>query len=185
MKRSRKILLVCHCILNSNAKVEGLSQYEGVFKEIIDIINKEGIGIIQLPCPEMIIYGIKRWGHVKEQFDTLFYRDNCREMLKSIVGQAKSYIDAGYEIVGVLGVDGSPSCGVNVTCSGNWGGELSGNEDLEHTIMDLKDIGSSGIFIEELNKYFIEHEIRIPFIAIDERDVYSSLNTIESFIEKI
>lgn len=185
MKRSRKILLVCHCILNSNSKVEGLSQYEGVFKEIIDIINKEGIGIIQLPCPEMIIYGIKRWGHVKEQFDTLFYRDNCREMLKSIVGQVKSYIDAGYEIVGVLGVDGSPSCGVNLTCSGNWGGELSGNENLEHTIMDLKDIGSSGIFIEELNKYFIEHEIRIPFIAIDERDVYSSLNIIESFIEKI
>lgn len=128
------------------------------------------------------MYGIKRWGHVKEQFDTLFYRDNCREMLKSIVEQVKSYIDAGYEIVGVLGVDGSPSCGVNLTCSGNWGGELSGNEDLEHIIMDLKDIESSGVFIEELKGLFTEHEIEIPFIAIDESDVYRSLNTVKDFM---
>ena len=46
----------------------------------------------------MIVYGIKRWGHVKEQFDTLFYREQCREMLRPIVQQTKSYIDAGYEI---------------------------------------------------------------------------------------
>lgn len=182
MKRNRKIVLVSHCILNSNSKVEGLSQYGGAFKEVVNIINSEGIGIIQLPCPEMIIYGIKRWGHVKEQFDTLFYRDNCRKMLKPIVEQVKSYMDAGYEIMGVIGVDGSPSCGVNLTCSGNWGGELSGNENLESTIMDLRDMESSGVFIEELNKYFIEYEIKVPFMAIDERDVYSSLTTIENFI---
>lgn len=182
MKRSRKILLVSHCILNSNSKIEGLSQYGGVFKEVISIINSEGIGIIQLPCPEMIAYGIKRWGHVKEQFDTLFYRNNCREMLKPIVGQVKSYMDTGYEIIGVLGIDGSPSCGVNLTCSGNWGGELSGNENLEDIIKGSRDLESQGVFMEELDKYFKEYDMKIPFIAIDERDVYSSLSIIENFI---
>ena len=99
---------ICHCIINANSKVEGLSQYGGIFKEFIDIIGGKDIGIIQLPCPEMIIYGIKRWGHVKEQFDTLFYRQQCREMLRPIVQQTKSYMDAGYEILGVVGIDGSP-----------------------------------------------------------------------------
>ncbi|MBU5438008.1 hypothetical protein KQI42_08315 [Tissierella sp. MSJ-40] len=182
MERNRKILMVCHCILNSNSKVEGLSQYKGMFKEVIDIINEEDIGIIQLPCPETIVYGIRRWGHVKEQFDTLFYRESCREMIKPIVNQVKSYIDAGYEILGVLGIDGSPSCGVNLTCSGDWRGELSTNNNLEEMIKDIKYIEGSGVFIEELQKYFMEYGIKIPFIAIDERNVYDSLSNIRKFI---
>ncbi len=184
LERSRKILMVSHCILNSNAKVEGLSQYEGIFKEVVDMIHEEGIGIIQLPCPEMIMYGIKRWGHVKEQFDTLFYRENCRKMLKPIIGQVKGYTDAGYEIIGVLGVDGSPSCGVNLTCSGNWAGDFSSKEDIEDKVRDLKIIESSGVFIEELKKYFEEYNLEILFVAINEDDVYSSLNDVKEFLKR-
>lgn len=184
MKRSRKILLVCHCILNSNAKVEGISQYKGTFKEVLNIVEENHIGIIQLPCPETIMYGIRRWGHVKEQFDTLFYRDNCQDMIKPIVGQVKSYIDAGYEIIGVLGMDGSPSCGVNVTCSGNWRGELSGNDKLHDIISGLSYIEESGVFMEELKKSFEKNEINIPFIAVDENNVYNSLNNVREFISK-
>lgn len=182
LKRSKKIILISHCILNSNSKVEGLSQYKGIFKEIIDMIHEEGIGIIQLPCPEMIIYGIKRWGHVKEQFDTLFYRENCREMIKPIIGQMKSYIDTGYEIIGVIGIDGSPSCGVNFTCSGDWEGDPSSKDDINHKIKDLKEINSSGVFMEELKKYLGQYNLEIPFVAINENDVYSSINDIEKFL---
>lgn len=184
LERSKKIILTCHCILNSNSKVEGLSQYEGIFKEIVDLIHENGIGIIQLPCPEMIIYGIKRWGHVKEQFDTLFYRENCREMLKPIIAQVKAYKDSGYEIVGVIGIDGSPSCGVNLTCSGGWMGELSSNDNIHNIIKDLKEINESGVFIEELKKYLEEYHINIPFSAINENDVFSSLNDIKNFLNK-
>lgn len=181
MKRTRKIILVSHCILNSNSKVEGLSQYEGIFKEIVDMLHDKGIGIIQLPCPEMIIYGIKRWGHVKEQFDTLFYRENCRKMLKPIICQVKSYIDAGYEIVGVIGIDGSPSCGVNFTCSGDWEGTPS-KGDIDHKIKDLKEAEGFGVFMEELKKYLEEYDIEIPFTGINENDVYSSLKDISEFL---
>jgi len=181
LKRNRKIILVSHCILNANSKVEGLSQYEGIFKEVVDIIHEKGIGIIQLPCPEMIVYGIKRWGHVKEQFDTLFYRENCREMLKSIVGQVKSYKDTGYEILGVIGIDGSPSCGVNFTCSGDWEGTPS-KDDIDHKIKDLKEVEGLGVFMEELKKYLEEYDIEIPFTGINESDVYSSLKDIKEFL---
>ncbi|MCR1899935.1 hypothetical protein NSA47_13240 [Irregularibacter muris] len=184
MKRSRKIILLCHCLLNANSKVEGLSQYKGIFKEVIDIIGEKNIGVIQLPCPEMVIYGIKRWGHVKEQFDTLFYRSNCRKMLESIIGQVKSYIDTGYEIVGVIGIDGSPSCGVKVTCSGDWENDDSSKDDITHTLKDAKEIKSSGVFIEELREYLRQYHIQIPFIGINEKDVYSSLKDIQEFLNK-
>ncbi|WP_233120214.1 CD3072 family TudS-related putative desulfidase [Tissierella creatinophila] len=184
LKRSRKIIMVSHCILNSNSKVEGLSQYQGIFKELIDMIDEKEIGIIQLPCPEMIIYGIKRWGHVKEQFDTLFYRNNCRKMLEFIIGQVKSYIDTGYKIVGVIGIDGSPSCGVNLTCSGDWEGDSSSKDSIDHKIKNLKEIKALGIFMEELKRYLEEYNIEVPFVAINENDVYSSLNDISEFLNK-
>lgn len=183
MKRNKKIILVSHCILNSNSKVEGLSQYEGMLKEAIDMIYEKGVGIIQLPCPEMIIYGIKRWGHVKEQFDTLFYRENCREMLKPIIGQLKSYVDTGYEIVGVLGIDGSPSCGVNFTCSGDWEGDPSSKDDIDHKIKDLKEISGTGVFMEEFQKYLKEYNLEIPFTAIDENNVFDSLDNVKELLE--
>lgn len=183
LERSKKIIIVSHCILNSNAKVEGISQYKGLFMEVIKLIDQNDIGIIQLPCPETIMYGIRRWGHVKEQFDNLFFRENCKKMINPIVFQVKSYLNSDYDVIGVLGVDGSPSCGVNITCSGNWRGELSGNNNLEKIINNVEYINSSGVFIEELKKAFNEHGIAIPFIAIDERDVYSSLNNIRNFLE--
>ncbi|WP_353094898.1 CD3072 family TudS-related putative desulfidase [Tissierella praeacuta] len=182
MKRNKKIVLVSHCIINSNSKVEGLSQYSGIFKEFIDIITEKGIGMIQLPCPEMIVYGIRRWGHVKEQFDTLFYREQCREMLKPIIQQTKSYIDAGYEIIGIVGIDGSPSCGVDYTCSGDFRGEISNNDELENILGTLKEVKGSGVFIEELKGYLDELGIELPFTAINENDVYSSMDKIIEFI---
>lgn len=184
MKRNKKIILLCHCIINSNSKVEGLSQYGGTFKEFVNFIGDKGIGIIQLPCPEMIIYGIKRWGHVKEQFDTLFYREQSRKMLKPIVQQTKSYLDAGYEIVGIVGIDGSPSCGVNYTCSGNFRGEISNNSELAKILETLNEIESSGVFIEELKDYLGEVGVEIPFMAINENDVYSSLDKIIEILDR-
>lgn len=182
MKRKKKIILVCHCVLNSNSKVEGLSQYEGVFKEYVNIIANKGIGIIQLPCPEMIMYGIKRWGHVKEQFDNLFYRQECRRILEPIIQQIRNYVDFGYEIVGVVGIDGSPSCGVNFTCSGNFGGEIVDSCQIDNILDSLKEVNGSGVFIEELKKYLQEINLEIPFISINEKDVYRSLDEIANKI---
>lgn len=184
MKRSRKIILVSHCILNSNSKVEGLSEYAGVFYEVVNLINDSGIGIIQLPCPEMLMYGIKRWGHVKEQFDTPYYREKCRKIIQPIISQVKDYQNNDYDIIGVLGVDGSPSCGVNKTCSGNWGGELYNNEHVINKINNITQINESGVFIEGLKSGFKENNIEIPFIAIDENNITSNIDKISNFIKQ-
>lgn len=168
MKRNREIVVVCHCILNCNSKVEGLSEFKGVQSIIIDLINN-GYGIIQLPCPEMIMYGINRWGHAKEQFDNLFFREQCRQMLIPYVRQFDGYLKNNYNIKSIIAIDGSPSCGYNKTCSSkNWFGELSGCNGLKNKINDIQMVDGKGVFIEELEKLLDEYNLEIPIVGFDE-----------------
>ncbi|HBF4283528.1 CD3072 family TudS-related putative desulfidase [Clostridioides difficile] len=168
MKRNREIVVVCHCILNCNSKVEGLSEFKGAQNIAIDLINR-GYGIIQLPCPEMIMYGINRWGHVKEQFDNLFFREQCRQMLIPHVRQFDEYLKNDYDIKSIIAIDGSPSCGYNKTCSSKrWFGELSGCNELIDKINDIQMVEGKGIFIEELEKLLKEYNLEIPIVGFDE-----------------
>lgn len=168
MKRNREIVALCHCILNCNSKVEGLSEFEGAQSITIELINK-GYGIIQLPCPEMFMYGIKRWGHVKEQFDNMFYREQCRLMLAPYIKQFDEYLKNNYSIKGIIAIDGSPSCGYNKTCSSKqWFGELSGCIDLQNKINDIEMVDGKGVFIEELENLLKENNLNIPIVGFDE-----------------
>lgn len=167
MKRDKKIVLVAHCLLNTNAKVEGLSSVSGAAPIIKKLIDK-GYGIIQLPCIEMSMFGTQRWGVVFEQCDFPEYRRRCREHLQPIVWQIEDYLNNGYIIKCVLGIDGSPTCAVNRTVSGKWGGELSGANSFRKNIDTIQKINRKGVMMEELEKILIDKQIDIPFIALDE-----------------
>lgn len=184
MNRSKKMVLLSHCILNANSKVEGLSDYKATIFEIVKIIEDNKLGIIQLPCPEMFVEGIKRWGKVKDQYDTLHYREECRKMLMPIIYQVQSYLGAGYRFVGVIGIDGSPSCGVDITCSGDFRGEISQIEQLDKVIDSLQSIDESGVFMEEFKKLLSAYNIELPFIGINENNVYESIEKVKNFIER-
>jgi len=182
MNRNGKIILLCHCILNCNSKVEGCSLYGGAMSEITKAFMESGLGIVQLPCPELTLYGIKRWGHVKDQFDTPYYRKHCRSIFIPYLEQLQDYINNGYSITGLVGIDGSPSCGIGKTCTGHWGGEFSENPDLESTFKSVELIPSKGIFIEEISKILQDNNINMPFIGIDEASMPESIERINSFI---
>lgn len=179
MNRGKRIIVLSHCILNANAKVYGLSTYPAVMKKLVNYLIDNNIAIIQLPCPEMALYGSQRWGHVKEQFDTLHFRESCRQMLQLIVGQMKNYLDNHYEILGIIGIDGSPSCGVIKTCSSkDWYGDFLDKEETWKKIDKLNVVEGMGVFIEEFTNLLQKHEIKIPMWAVDEGDIESSTNKI-------
>ncbi|WP_461613618.1 CD3072 family TudS-related putative desulfidase [Clostridium sp. Marseille-QA1073] len=183
MKRSKKICLVTHCILNGNAKVEGLCNYKGAVKEVVEFLMNKDFGIIQLPCPEINLYGIKRWGHVKEQFNTPYFRENCTSLLKPIINQIEDYKNNGYEIALVLGIDGSPSCGINYTCSSKkWSGELSGNENLSKILKDISTIKSPGVFMEIFRKNLESIGVNPIYLTLNESNVESSIEAIKNYL---
>ncbi|MDJ0622385.1 MAG: hypothetical protein QNJ17_05440 [Desulfocapsaceae bacterium] len=74
MNRGRKILIVCHCILNINAKIQPLAPVQGVLTETIRPYLDDGCGLFQLPCPEVSYLGMNRWGMTREQYDHPAFR---------------------------------------------------------------------------------------------------------------
>lgn len=182
MNRNKKMILLCHCILNCNSKVDGCSTYSGAMPEVINAIIDNGIGILQLPCPELTMYGVKRWGHVKDQFDNPYYRKHCRKLFLPYIEQLQDYMKNDYKIIGLLGIDGSPSCGISKTCTGKWGGELSENPDIVRTLNSVEITESKGVFIEEAEAILGAHSIKLPFMGIDEAKMADSIEKIYNFI---
>lgn len=158
----KKIIFVAHCILNTASKVvlynkEEIESEEALRLKFLDEAIKKGIQIIQLPCPELTLYGLKRWGHVSDQFDNPFFRRHSKNILIPIIDQLKEYSNNDeIEILGIVGIDGSPSCGVDYTCKADWYGSFDGRTDLEETLSKCSLVKANGIFIDELRKLLKE-----------------------------
>lgn len=159
----KKIVFVSHCILNTASKVvlynqEEIDAEENLRKKFMrEIIDKE-IQVIQLPCPEFTLYGARRWGHVSDQFDNVFFRSHCRRILAPIIEQLKEYLanEDFFEVLGFVGVDGSPSCGVDYTCQGDWYGSFDCRQDLDKTLEDCRLVNHPGILMDVLKEMLKE-----------------------------
>ncbi len=165
----QKVLFAAHCVLNTAAKVVMYNEAEMAAEEALrgKFLQKalaDGIQIIQLPCPEFVLYGSRRWGHVSDQFDTPYFRKECRRMLTEIVLQLKEYLanSGRFEVIGIVGIDGSPSCGVDYTCKGEWGGNLGDRNDLPEVIASARLVEGSGIMMQELRDMLQEEGIDLP-----------------------
>ncbi|MDD3140634.1 MAG: hypothetical protein PHX08_16930 [Lachnospiraceae bacterium] len=162
----KKIIFVSHCILNTSSKVvlyneEEILAEEALRKRFMHLAIDNEIQLIQLPCPEFTLYGAKRWGHVSDQFDNIFFRTHCREILTPIIRQMQEYLvnENFFEVLGVVGIDGSPSCGVDYTCRGNWYGSFEGRENLDETLSDCRLEKGAGVLISVLKEMLVEQKL--------------------------
>lgn len=110
MRRSRKVIITAHCVLNQNTVFPGDARSTGMMKDAVDWIHAQGWGILQLPCPEFTFLGPDRPGMTYAQYDTPEYRRHCRRILEPFVEQLKVYRQHEYAIVGGMGIQSSPSC---------------------------------------------------------------------------
>ena len=176
MKRSKKIIVVSHCFLNANAKVTPLAGYPGVLREVMDKFIEQGAGILQLPCPESSYLGIDRWGMCYEQYDHPNFRRHCRQILIPSVDQIEAFLNAGCEILGVIGADGSPNCGVTRIPSGLTGGVIKDTDDVETQLENFKYQEGTGVFFSILREMLVKRKIFIRFMAVDENNPSSLIN---------
>jgi len=128
--RGKRIAFLSHCVLNQNARIATCAFTPATVPGVVEFFIERGIGMIQGPCPEFEILGLGRRGQTAEKmfggyehadgeiYDQLSVPDNRRQLTafaESLVSKAQRYLEHDFEIVAILGVGGSPACGVNVT----------------------------------------------------------------------
>jgi predicted secreted protein len=160
-KRSKRVVLVAHCLLNQNAKIDRCAHFGGAVPDILAPLASAGIGLIQLPCPEMLVLGLDRGAHPMrpatiEQEDTRVATamqdaesiQACRELAIQYVDQVAQYQRHGFTVLGIVGVNGSPTCGVET----NWAN-------------DEEPFGP-GVFMRELSSMLAENGISLPMRGV-------------------
>lgn len=161
MERNKRVIFTVSCILNQNVVVHPLARSKGPYVDIVKTLMDYNIGIHQLPCPEFKHLGISRKPMTKEEYDTSEYREISREIALDLVKTIKEYLDHDYNIIGIIGINSSPSCGIN---------------------------GEVGITIEELIKVITEENITLNAIDVptdyyDGEQGESFIRNLRSFIE--
>lgn len=145
-ERGRKVALVANCLLNQNSKVNGFAFFPDMIWDLVELLHKYEYGILQLPCPETVYAGLKRWWYVREQYDNPKFREVSKKAIEPVLDQVEGLIKDGCKVV-LIGLDGSPSCGVRSSGSDpRWGGKP------EIVKGDYPQTNKSGIFIEILKE---------------------------------
>lgn len=171
----KRLLVLSHCILNTASKVvmdeKDLADEYKMKRRLLERMVKNDIEMLQLPCPEFILYGAGRWGHVREQFMHPHYREECIRMLRPVLQQLEEYLSYPdrFQVLGIVSVEGSPSCGYHMTCSGQWGGEISRDA---REILEMQDtckcVDEPGVFMKILERELRERKIDLSILSMEE-----------------
>jgi predicted secreted protein len=177
-----RVAYVAHCLLNANAKVEGGAICAGVYRPLLDRLRSHGYAIRQLPCPELAYAGTRRFWAVREQYDTVVYRRHCRRLAQMAAGAMEADVKRGGEIL-IVGVDGSPSLGVEAAGSdATWGGRPHMPASAPYPVASRR-----GIFIEELLDELGRRNISARFVGhghdLPDWDEAGDLARIERMLE--
>ncbi len=177
-KRSKKVVLVAHCILNQNAKIDRCAHYPGAIKEVTQILIDAEVGILQMPCPELLCLGLDRQVErgipatvesedtrvasrmVEDQTKTL-----CHRLVSDLIYQIEEYQRNGFALVGVIGINGSPTCGIETTWANN------------------REEQGPGVFIKMLNEESRKRDISLPMQGIKAYEPQKALAAVKVLLE--
>lgn len=121
--RRGRVALVAHCVLNQTTRAwwgeDGASREEGMVSDVVGLLMRHGIGVVQMRCPEFSLYSNPREPRSKEGYDTQEFKRECREIAAHACDTMEALqergVDPEIEVVAILGFEGSPSCGVERT----------------------------------------------------------------------
>ena len=172
-KRSKRVVLVIHCILNQNARIDNCAYYPGPMTDILQVLSEAGVGIVQMPCPELQCLGLDRAGRICEGRDIGIReallgpaRGACEALVEGVLRDVLEYRKHGFEVLGVIGNDGSPACGV----------------DFTHHLETYFGPGEGG-FIQILRERLEKAGIALPFVATQDFEWEERLPRIRAMVE--
>ena len=177
-KRKRRVIFVSHCWLNINTRFPEGCAFEGANVPLIKTLLDSGLGIIQMPCPEYECLGLEKalYGEIAGEDLRACFRKSAQVVAKQI----EDYLALGFEIVGVLGMNPSPSCGIDTA---------KGKGTMLGTSRDTSEIAEPGVFIEELQKLLEEkgisgvHFFGLRRLLVGETGIEERLDYVKSQIQ--
>ena len=184
--RSGEVVFLSHCLLNQNTRYLGGAGCRGVVDAAIAGYLRDGTGIVQLPCPEQRVWG----GVLKTRMLWLVQHPRIARILppllpalrgylrwryariaRAVTADLADYLASGLTVRGIVGVAGSPSCGLRTTL------------DLEHAVRGLArrpDVATaewlntaviepairpgSGLFLRQLAVACARRHLRVPLL---------------------
>ena len=198
-KRSGKVVFVSNCILNINTKFPGYADAEGAFTEFIIPILEAGIGIFQMPCVEALCWGGVGRNRIENDLQNMYrsgvalddldaewivnFPDEAIRWAKYTADQIEDHIQNNYQVLGIIHVANSPSCGLDYVDNfpkihyDMWDSgidlKLLDYDELVEgrkrpTIEQMKAMGKSGVgaFSGALREELIERGISLPWVGI-------------------
>lgn len=178
----KTVCYLAHCLLNANAKVDEGARCAGVYSPVLALLRDHGCTIRQMPCPELAFGGTQRFWAVREQYDTPVYRAHCRRLAEPVAAQIRADLAAGARVI-IVGIDGSPSMGVELTAaSEEWGGRPDKPRDEDYPVT----LGT-GVFTETLLDQLsgVVLDVRVVGIGQDlfDYDEASELATLDAVLK--
>lgn len=190
--RSRRVLFVSHCLLNQNVRYLGGATHPGVAPPAVGRFIEDGTGLYQMPCPEQVA-----WGGVMKRLVLRFYgaegswlyrlrglvcplfllytRWRYRRLAKRAAKDIADYARSGFEIVGVLGVGDSPSCGVRHTLDMRRALPIVASVDVDSTdsrsfnarAVRALIVDGEGLFMKALRRQLQRRNVSVAFSEWD------------------
>jgi len=166
--RSKKFIFVPFCMMAQAYQAQGIVKYDwkATIKPIMQLLIDNDINIIQMPCTEYTYNGLIRKPQGISKYNTLEFNKNCDDLANKVIINIKNLLDAGYEIIAIMGIEQSPSCCVNYIYT---------NHGMENR---------KGIFMEKIFSGLKEENIEIPMIGINRKYINKSLKELCKIIEK-
>ncbi|MBN2543441.1 hypothetical protein JXI42_11305 [bacterium] len=160
--KDRKIILICQCLVNPYCRVHILGQNFPLSHELMNFLMERRVGIIQYPCPETTAMGLRRNPQGRQQYDNIFFRDHCKELLKIPLLMVKEFIRNKYRLLAFIGLQNSPTCGIR------WGKHKVNRHQTESPMPvdnpSPEDPVLKGIMAEIIGEEFEKEGIEVPFL---------------------
>ena len=186
--RSWRVVFLSHCLLNQNVRYLGGAVCGGPVPEVVDHYADVGVGLCQMPCPEQRAWG----GALKPRMTRLYgatwlrrrWARRCfvavarlrtrrvyRRLARRVAADVADYVSAGFDVVEIVGVAASPSCGVSATLDLDGAVEAMARCDPHR--LDAAEVNASviaanivpgrGMFVVELRHALDRHHLQVRF----------------------
>lgn len=161
-RKDKKIILIAQCLVNPYCRVHVLGQNFPLSHELVNYLMENKVGIVQYPCPETTAMGLMRNPQGRQQYDNIFFRSHCKELLKIPLLMVKEFLKNNYSLTCFIGLENSPTCGIH------WGKHKVNKYQTESiNPVDKPDPDEpilKGIMVDILEEEFEKENIHVPFL---------------------